>query len=64
MQMRGRVGDQALEIASHIDGLKIDKETGRVLDLTEPPAKIIATLVSEYEKLLGKKVSFSFRGNT
>ena len=64
MQMRGRVGEQALEIASHIDGLKIDKETGRVLDLTEPPAKIIATLVSEYEKLLGKKVSFSFRGNT
>lgn len=59
--MRERVGDDALVIASNIDGLKIDKETGRVLALTEHPSKIIATLVSEYEKLLGKKVSFSFR---
>lgn len=61
MEMRQRVGDDALIIASHIDGLKIDKGTGRVLGLTEHPSKIIATLVSEYEKLLGKKVSFSFR---
>ena len=60
-QMRQRVGDQAIIIASHINGLKIDEKTGKVLSLTEPPAKIIATLVSEYEKLLGKKVSFSFR---
>jgi len=60
-QMRGRVGDDALTIASRINGLKIDTETGRILDLNESPAKIIATLVSEYEKLLGKKVSFSFR---
>jgi hypothetical protein len=61
MQMRTRVGDDALLIASNINGLKIDKETGRVLDLTDSPAKIIATLVAEYEKVLGKKVSFSFR---
>jgi hypothetical protein len=60
MEMRERVGDDALTIAANIDGLKIDKETGRVLSITEP-SKIIATLVSEYEKLLGKKVSFSFR---
>ena len=59
--MRTRVGDDALLIASNINGLKIDKETGRVLDLTDSPAKIIATLVAEYEKVLGKKVSFSFR---
>ncbi|TSC95252.1 MAG: hypothetical protein CEN87_264 [Parcubacteria group bacterium Licking1014_1] len=61
MQMRQRVGDDALLIASQINGLKIDKETGRVLSITESPAKIIAVLVSEYEKKLGKKVSFSFR---
>ena len=61
VQMRQRVGDDALTIASQIDGLKIDKESGRVLALTESPAKVIATLVSEYEKRLGKKVSFSFR---
>ncbi len=61
MEMRGRVGDDAINIAAHIDGLKIDKETGRVLAFTEHPSKIIATLVSEYEKLLGKKVSFSLR---
>lgn len=63
MQMRGRVGDDALLIAANIKGLEINKETGRVLAITEPPAKIIATLVSEYEKTLGKKVSFSFRRN-
>jgi hypothetical protein len=61
MQMRSRAGDEALLIASHIDGLKIDKETGQVLAIDENPARIIATLVYEYEKLLGKKVSFSFR---
>lgn len=61
MEMRERVGDDALLIASNIDGLKIDKETGRVLAFTEHPSKIIATLVSEYEKILGKKVSFSLR---
>ena len=61
MEMRERVGDDALLIATNIGGLKIDKKTGRVLDLTERPSKIIATLVSEYEKILGKKVSFSFR---
>jgi hypothetical protein len=61
IQMRQRVGDDALFIAANIDGLKIDAKTGRVLALTEKPSKIIATLVSEYEKVLGKKVSFSFR---
>lgn len=61
MQMRQRVGDDALLIASQIDGMKINKETGRVISITESPSKIIATLVLEYEKKLGKKVSFSFR---
>lgn len=61
MQMRTRVGDDALKIAENIEGLKINKETGRVLSFAEHPSKIIATLVSEYEKLLGQRVSFSFR---
>jgi hypothetical protein len=61
MQMRQRVGDDALIIASQINGLKIDEESGRVLSISESPSKIIAILVSEYEKKLGKKVSFSFR---
>jgi hypothetical protein len=59
--MRERVGDEALIIASNIEGFKIDKETGRVLSITASPSKVIATLVSEYEKILGKKVSFLFR---
>lgn len=62
MSMRQRAGDRALDIATGIDGLIIDKETGRVLKITESPSKIIASLVSRYEKILGKKVSFSFRG--
>lgn len=61
IQMRERVGDDALSIAADIDGLEIDKNGGRVLAITESPSKIIATLVSEYEKLLGKKVSFLLR---
>ncbi|HEY4515865.1 MAG TPA: hypothetical protein VJH67_01605 [Candidatus Paceibacterota bacterium] len=61
MQMRQRVGDDALFIASNISGLQIDKKNGRVLAITESPAKVIAVLVSKYEKILGKKVSFSLR---
>jgi len=61
MDMRQRVGDQAILIANSVDGLKIDTETGRVLSLDRNPSKIIAELVSKYEVELGKKVSFSFR---
>jgi hypothetical protein len=61
MNMRGRVGNDALLIASQIEGLRIDTENGRTLAMTEPPARIIASLVSEYERLLGERVSFSFR---
>lgn len=63
MEMRARVGDDAILIADAIEGLKIDKKTGQIISLTDDPAKIISALVSEYEKLLGKKVSFSFRRN-
>lgn len=61
MGMRVQVGEKALDIARRIDGLVIDEKTYRVLKLTEKPSKVIAELVSEYEKSLGKKVSFSFR---
>lgn len=61
IQMRQRVGDQALEIASHIEGLTLDRKSGRVLALSGRPSKIIADLVTKYELILGKKVSFSLR---
>ncbi len=61
MGMRERVGDKAITIAEGIEGVKIDRKTGRVLLLTDDPAKIIAVLISEYERLLGKKVSLAFR---
>ncbi len=59
--MRQKVGDRALEIASEVEGLEIDEETGRIIKLTRNPSKIIAEIVSGYEKTLGKKVSFSLR---
>lgn len=60
MQMRRRVGDEALDIAMEIKGLKIDEE-GKVLAIEKSPSKIIAILVLAYEKSLGQKVSFSMR---
>jgi len=56
-----RIGDEALAVASNIDGLKINKKTGRVISFSDSQSKVIATLVSRYEKVLGKKVSFMFR---
>lgn len=61
LEMRQKVGDQALDIASSVEGLTIDKETGRIVKLTQSPSKVIAELVLGYEKSLGKKVSFAFR---
>lgn len=62
--MRKRVGDIALDLACEIDGLEIEKNTGRVLNIKDDPSKIIARLVTGYEHVLGKKVSFSFRQNS
>lgn len=64
MDMRQRVGDQAILIANSIDGLKINPESGRVLSISWNPSKIIAELVSKYEAELGRKVSFLFRSNS
>jgi hypothetical protein len=60
-EMRQKVGDRALGVAEKIDGLTIDRGTGRVMNLTKNPSKIIAELVLGYEKALGKKVSFALR---
>lgn len=60
-QMRFRAGDDALEVASYIQGLEIDPETGKVLNIKKDPAKIIALLILRYETLLGRKVSFAPR---
>lgn len=59
--MHEKVGDVAFDIAGNIPGMKIDKDTGRVLSLSDRPSKIVAALVAEYEKVLGKKVSFALR---
>jgi len=61
MQMRYRVGDQALALAHNIDGLTIDEQSGKVLNITRDPAKIIALLVLQYENQLGQKISFALR---
>lgn len=61
MNMRQQVGTKALDIAASVEGLTIDAETGRVMRLIGSPSKIVADLVSGYEKTLGKKVSFAFR---
>lgn len=61
MNMRHKVGNRALEIASGVKGLTIDKSSGRIIKLTQSPSKIIAELVLGYEKALGEKISFSFR---
>jgi hypothetical protein len=63
MQMRLRVGDAAVDIATHIDGLIIDPKTGKILKITGEPSKIMALLVSGYDKIFGKKVSFSLRSD-
>jgi len=61
MQMRSRVGDRAIELAQGIDGLVVAKETGKVLEVSKDPAKIIALIVLRYEETLGKKVNFALR---
>lgn len=60
MQMRYRVGDKALEIAGGIDDLIIEKDSGKVLKIKKAPARIIALLISNYEKSLHQKISFAF----
>ena len=60
-QMRYRVGDRALDIAKNIECLVIDEKDGKVIKIKKSPEKIIALLILEYEKHLGKKISFALR---
>jgi hypothetical protein len=55
MQIRCRVGDRAIEIAGNIDGLIIEKESGKVLGINKDPAEIVALLILQYQKEIGKK---------
>jgi len=57
-QMRLRVGDEAIEIARNIPDLEINEKNGKVINIKKDPAKLIASLVSSYEKFYGKKISF------
>lgn len=63
MQMRLRVGDDAIRMAKTINELEID-DKGKVLVITENPAKIMALLVLQYEKNFGKHVELHSREKT
>jgi len=54
MQMRYREGDKAIELAQGIEGLKIDEDTGRVLEINKDPTEIITLLMIQYKKNFGK----------
>jgi len=60
-QMRLRIGNDALEIAKDIPELEINEKNGLVINIGSEPAKIIALLISRYEKTSGKRVSFGLR---
>lgn len=60
-QMRYHLGDQAIEIARDIDGLVINKENGRILELNKDPAEIVALLVLRYQKQTSQKTKVSPR---
>ena len=60
-QMRLRIGDNALKIAQRIPALEINGENGRVLHITDDPAKIVALLIRRYQTFLGQPISFGLR---
>lgn len=55
MQMRYREGDKAVDLAKQVEGLDIDEDSCRVLNIEKDPAEIIALLMIQYEKNFGKK---------
>lgn len=57
-QMYSNIGDNALQVANKVDGLKVDAKTGKIIDIKGNPAAIAATLVSKYQKISGNKISF------
>ncbi len=58
MQMRCQIGDKALEMAGNIDGLVINKESGRVLKINKDPTELVTLLFIQYQKQTGKKMKF------
>lgn len=62
MQMRYRVGSKALTIAKEVSGLEINEDNGKVLNITEDPAKVVSSLVLKFEEIFGRKISFTIRG--
>jgi hypothetical protein len=56
MQMHNSVGDKAYEMADTIDGLSIDKDTGKVLNINKDPSEIVSLLLVRYQNLFGKKL--------
>ncbi len=58
-QMRLHSGDEALALALNIPDLDIDAKTGRIINIKQDPAKIMALLVARYEKLTGRQLNFS-----
>lgn len=63
-QMRLRIGDNALSIASNIPDLEINHKTGKIINIKKEPSKIIALLIYRFEKYSGQKISFSLQPNT
>jgi len=59
LQMRQHEGDEAIEIAKNIDGLKIDELSGKVLKIDKDPAEIVALLMLYYQKKFGKSIDYS-----
>ncbi|KPJ55181.1 hypothetical protein AMJ47_01555 [Parcubacteria bacterium DG_72] len=56
MQMRYYSGHKAIEIAENIDGLVVQEGSGKVLKINKDPAEIIALLILQYQKQIGKKM--------
>jgi hypothetical protein len=60
-EMRLRIGDDAIDIAKDIPDLQVNEKNGYIIDIKGAPTKIIALLISRYEKISGQRVSFSLR---
>jgi len=58
MQMRYQKGRRAIELAQKIEGLVVEEESGKVLDINKDPAEIVTLLMIYYKKEFGKKADF------
>ncbi len=58
-QMRIHEGDKALDMVAQLPTLMINPNSGEVTSIIGDPAATIASLVVEYEKMFGKRVSLA-----